>query len=148
VCLVLVGSIGVSACIGPFSENIESRYADRRSAGGAIARGWIPEILPDDASDIREVHNMDTNATWCCFSTRHPADVRARAVRLGAVGVLGPVHSGPRETFRDFSWWPESMASATIEALEFSEAPAYSGATPSLVRAGIDGSGKICFYRH
>lgn len=138
------------ACIGPFSENVEHHYQDLASAraAGAVGDGrWIPPILPEDASDIREVHNIDSNRTWCCFATVSVADVRAKVSERGGAKVRGPIHAGPREMLRDFSWWPASMVSASVEPFEFHEAPAYPGATPMRVHVGIDSAGKVCFHR-
>ncbi len=31
---------------------------------GYLKKGWIPEYLPWDITNIAEVHNMDSNAVW------------------------------------------------------------------------------------
>ena len=38
------------------------------SADGAIARGWLPVWVPASATNIREVHDLDTNAQWISFN--------------------------------------------------------------------------------
>ena len=38
------------------------------TADGAIARGWLPEWVPASATNIREVHDLDTNAQWISFN--------------------------------------------------------------------------------
>ena len=38
-----------------------SRHATRADAADIIDRGWIPTILPESSTDIRESHNVDTN---------------------------------------------------------------------------------------
>jgi hypothetical protein len=35
---------------------------------GAFDKGWLPEWLPDDATDIHELHDLDTNAQAITFS--------------------------------------------------------------------------------
>jgi hypothetical protein len=54
----------------------------------------------------------------------------------------------PREWFRDFSWWPESMRSGAAEAWEFRESPACAVCSPSVVHVGIDAkTDTVCFHR-
>jgi hypothetical protein len=138
-----VASVG---CIGPLSENIERQFADAKSARADYRGGWIPDILPDDATSIREVHNLDTNATWGCFRTQNVDAVRAALSKLKATKTQAAIHAGPRELFRDFSWWPNSMRSSSIEGWQFVE-PA-NALESSIVRVGVDtGTGTVCFHR-
>src|SRR5882724_8330179 len=67
--LISAITIALFGCVGPFSEDFESQYSDMNAAraDGAFNRGWLPEIVPDDSIDIREMHNIDTNKTWGCF---------------------------------------------------------------------------------
>jgi len=52
------------------NDVLDASYAGRAEAEaeGAIARGWVPEWLPATASNIREVHNLDTNESALAFS--------------------------------------------------------------------------------
>jgi hypothetical protein len=138
-------------CIGPFSEMIEHEYASTKAAraAGALDDGaWIPEIVPDDAVVIHEVHDIDTNATWGCFTTQNLGAVRGRLSVLNAAVTRGPIDQGPNEILRDFSRWPDAMRSSTIEALEFHESPAAPALPRFVVRVGIDGTtGTVCFHR-
>jgi hypothetical protein len=45
------------------SDTLHSSYSTAADArvDGAVKRGWLPEALPDSASDISESHNLDTN---------------------------------------------------------------------------------------
>ncbi len=54
-----------SAC----NENPESYYSNYQDlkASGYLAKGWIPEILPECSYDIREIHNMDNNHIFGTF---------------------------------------------------------------------------------
>ena len=79
--------------------------ADARRAG-AVDRGWLPDILPERAANVRERHNIDTNETGCVFKLAAPeattlretlaplkqSDLSARTVR--APGV---------------EWWPRVL---------------------------------------
>jgi hypothetical protein len=129
----------------------EKRYANTKEAEAADAIGWgrrIPAIVPSDASDIREVHNIDTNDTWGCFKTQDFKGLRAMLQKLDAKVVQGPIDRGPSEIFRDFSWWPSAMRSSSVEAWEFTEAPLAPALSQSFVRVGIDEkTGAACFYR-
>lgn len=37
---------------------------------GYLSKGWIPEILPDDSYQIKEVHNLDNNHVLGAFKYR------------------------------------------------------------------------------
>lgn len=52
-------------------EAVETSYPDMADAasGGSVSRGWIPGWLAADASDIREIHNLDTNESALAFDT-------------------------------------------------------------------------------
>src|SRR4029079_8888994 len=141
--------IALAGCIGRLSEKPEHQYASTADAraDGALERGWIPMILPSDAHAIREVHDVDTNRTWGCFSTVEVEEVRALLARLKAQRTQGLIGPQPREWLRDFSWWPEPMRAGTVEAWQFTDASVPRGA-PFLVRVGIDsGSSRVCFHR-
>jgi hypothetical protein len=64
----LTVSILVLALLG-CQEAYESHYPDRAAAvaDGAIARGWLPEWLPQTATDIHEWHDLDTNSSKASF---------------------------------------------------------------------------------
>ena len=142
VLVTLVAVALVSACIGPFSELQESQYPNTDAARAADPSGWIPEILPSDATSIREVHKVDVARAWGCFSTRRADEVRALLAGLPAHKAPGKIANRPAEVFRDFSWWPDSMSGSGLEAWEFREESRCPACTPTVVRVGIDvGSG-------
>ena len=136
------------ACVGPFSELQERQYPNTDTARAADPSGWIPAILPNDATGIREAHKVDVSRTWGCFGTRRADEVRALLAGLHAHKAPGPIGNRPAEIFRDFSWWPDSMSGSALEAWEFREESRCSACTPTVVRVGIDvGSGTVCFHR-
>lgn len=139
------------ACVGPFSEMIEREYEDVAAAraAGAVGEGaWVPDILPNDATAIHEVHNIDTNATWGCFKTRDLDSVRTALSRRKAAHAEAPLASGPHEIFRDFSWWPDAMRSSTITVQAYDEPSAAPALAGFVVRVGIDvTTGTVCFHR-
>lgn len=136
---LLTCCLGSPAC----SDVYEAHYEDLPAArsAGAIEQGWLPTVLPADAVDIREVHDIDTNETWGCFSAPSGpgfwrdsllAAHQARRSRgpVAPTGLTAP------------SWWPTSMASNATETYEYLESPGYS------LRFGADlASNRVCFYR-
>jgi hypothetical protein len=145
---ILVAVALTGACVGPFSELQERPYPNTNAARAGDPSGWIPEILPNDATSIREVHEVGSSQTWGCFSTRRPDDVRALLAGLHAHKVSGPIANRPAEIFRDFSWWPDSMSRGALETWEFPEESRCSACTRTVVQVGIDiGSGMVCFHR-
>ena len=78
--LVITLSILGASCIGRCSEDVETHYATSADARADMAfeRGWLPPIVPRNAFDIWEFHNIDSNRTWACFSVPDgPAATRA-----------------------------------------------------------------------
>ncbi|MEN5426065.1 hypothetical protein ABE522_06815 [Stenotrophomonas pennii] len=58
--------IAISGCV----EVASNEYANRDQAQAMQAIGdskWLPLWLPEDAVDIRETHDMDTNESWLVF---------------------------------------------------------------------------------
>jgi hypothetical protein len=146
--VTLVAVVLGSACVGPFSELKERQYPTATAARASDPSGWIPDILPDDATGIREVHKVDVSRTWGCFITRRPDAVRVLLSRIHAHEAPGPIGTRPAELFRDFSWWPESISAGSVEAWEGSEAAACAACLPTTIRIGIDtASGTVCFHR-
>ena len=63
---VVMLSIALSGCM----EVASTEYADRNQAVSRQAIGeskWLPSWLPEDAVNIRESHDMDTNESWLVF---------------------------------------------------------------------------------
>jgi hypothetical protein len=135
--------LGGSACA--LSDDVESHYEGVKAARdrGAFDHGWLPEIIPSDATDIWELHNIDTNWTWACFRTASgPEAVRALLAQKGAVQMSGPVDKGPSYVLRTYEWWPASMNTPAIETYSFQEPSRHSSTKVGLdVRTGV-----VCFH--
>jgi hypothetical protein len=148
-----VGLLG-AGCVGPLSDEVETSYrtlAEARSKGAVGDGGgaWIPEILPEAATDIFELHDIATNATWGCFRPNGQAEQVVRILGgRAARPVKGRLSDGPTRWLRTRDWWPESMTRDGLEVFEFKEpslAPALSGST---VQVGIDRKNNVtCFRR-
>lgn len=65
--VALVSVFILSGCF--YDERIYSTYEnmDAVKADGAIGRGWIPEWLPENAINIHEHHDLDTNVRAISF---------------------------------------------------------------------------------
>lgn len=81
-CALLLATLIAAAC----SDRFEKRYATYREAveEGAVSRGWIPAYVPQDATRITEVHNLDTNEQLLRFQAS-PEALTAMQARLSAV---------------------------------------------------------------
>ena len=64
---VIATSIGFALRVVELPVSEYDTLADAE-ADGALARGWLPAFLPPNSQDIRETHNVDTNARWLEFS--------------------------------------------------------------------------------
>ena len=69
---------------------------------GAIERGWIPNWIPGSATDIRELHDLDTNESMMAFELPPGAawDLPSNCVKVSYNEVQPP-------RFRS-SWWPSA----------------------------------------
>jgi hypothetical protein len=58
-------------CAGCTGEVMYAAYPDRAAAirHDAVGRGWIPAWIPASATDLREVHDLDTNESALSFET-------------------------------------------------------------------------------
>jgi len=61
VALALVTALGLTGCA---RDQYTTTYADTITARqqGAVERGWIPDWLPEDATNLREIHRPRTGA--------------------------------------------------------------------------------------
>lgn len=63
--IILSAAITLSGC----GEIKNERYADFEAARltGAVEQGWIPDFVPQSANDIRDIHDLDSNAQTLSF---------------------------------------------------------------------------------
>jgi hypothetical protein len=106
--LVAVVLLGTQLFGGGCSDRRESAFANVKEAraSGAVARGWVPNDLPESASDLRELHDLDTNEVWGTF--RLPSSEQAPAITLAPVEtskISGHSVRSPRA-----SWWPARLS--------------------------------------
>jgi len=68
----LVGMFAVGLFVFAHFQHPSSHfktYEDLRDSG-LIDKGWVPEYLPRSATDIEELHDIDTNQAWASFKYR------------------------------------------------------------------------------
>ncbi len=106
--LFLILFVLLAACSGNAQETPEEAYAGygEAAAAGAIERGWSPEWLPETAVDIREKHDLDSNASILVFDAGG-SFVVPEGCDLAAKTLKASLSAG---------WWP---------AAEVAELPVY-----------------------
>lgn len=141
---VLVPVATAASLLDSYVMDVESHAQKRIDAQSLFNNGWLPAFLPETAFDIWELHNLDTNRTWACFSTKSGApEILAALSAAKAVKVPGPVdREPPSRLFVTRSWWSSSMGEAHQETYEIQEQSEFA------LRFGIDPqSSRACFSR-
>jgi hypothetical protein len=66
--IVLGGMFGILEYC-EYIENPKSHFEnyDEAKASGLMERGWIPTFIPKSSTEIREIHNIDTNRVRMTF---------------------------------------------------------------------------------
>ena len=51
-------------------ETLDASFGSTQEAidAGLVEKGWVPAWIPRDATDLREVHNLDTNVSELSFA--------------------------------------------------------------------------------
>ena len=83
-------------------DTTDASYTSTAEAirSGVLGKGWIPEWLPKDATDIREVHNIDSNVSELSMAVPGPKSIRLPA---DCVPVL---YSDTVQAYIRRRWWP------------------------------------------
>jgi hypothetical protein len=84
-------------------------------ADGAIDRGWVPKWLPPSATDIREVHNIDSNATLMTFRFERTDLSRMVSDCESTTGMPHELPAG--DIASSVPWWPEFLNAQSTSAL-------------------------------
>ena len=94
--------IGISGC--DLLERPEMSYVNMTEAieHGAIDRGWVPEWIPAQATNIREIHDIDTNESMMAFDLPNTVDWRLpNGCKLISYSEL-------RQPRFSRNWWPSN----------------------------------------
>jgi len=78
-------------------------------ADGAIERGWLPTFLPASATDIRDVHNIDTNARWLAFHAPI-VDLRLMVQGFKTLSYAEARRTALPRPWRVGGWWPPELS--------------------------------------
>jgi len=98
----LVHAFLVFALTTSCGERVSTSYADFAAAqtSGAVARGWVPGWLPNSASELHEIHDVDTNQSMLTFDYGRSSKF---VIPESCVANSGPVPDPPFAV----RWWPE-----------------------------------------
>ena len=113
---IVVSLVVALLLLGCTDETLDASYptASDALADGAVERGWIPAWIPSTATDIHEVHNLDSNQSALSFTLPQAAWRPPEFCRRADGGEL------PEPAF-DRSWLPSSQEMAV--AYDFYSCP-------------------------
>jgi len=99
-CFVVAGVVlSALAC----SETFESKYETGAEALKAdVGHGWMPAFLPNTATEITEIHDLDSNDYWGAFNLAPPESLSTfckDASKVSDVLIWNP----------GVSWWPKHL---------------------------------------
>jgi hypothetical protein len=96
--LVLLLTVAVSACFWERPESSYSTFAEAERSG-AVEKGWIPAWVPSSATNIREMHDIDTNESMLAFTYESQGwELPAHCRQVSYSQVTAPRFSR--------NWWP------------------------------------------
>lgn len=108
-----------------------AKYADASTQDG-MRRGWLPRDLPPSATDIVEVHNIDSSETWIRF--KYGQDGIDSLLRH-CTAHPPPTLPDKRRTRRNVPWWPQPLVSGNEGATDVSRWELHS--CPAMRHAGL-----------
>lgn len=101
-CIFVAIAVLLAGCSLDRVEASYSTVAEARSEG-AFERGWLPKWLPENATAIREAHDLDTNASMLVARvegwSRTQLPLQCFAIKPIEI-VLPPFY---------VSWWPTEI---------------------------------------
>ncbi len=137
-CVALLGACDSFTDFGDFYI-MDATYETMGKAreDGAIDRGWVPEYLPDTATNIRERHSQDTNEGWGTYSfgdldLSHFEKHWSHAQSAPLPGDPNRFHGEPT-----IDWWPGTLN----DGLVF-----YRGIEDGHFWLAVDNEKKTCYF--
>ena len=116
--LAVVLAAAFTGCRGTDASVNEYATLGAAEAAGAVARGWLPSLMPKGATSIQEAHDLDTNARWLSF--RAPEEeLRALAAQLTPLSyhdMRSVAPRAPRWTRIEWPWELDSSFQHTPRA--------------------------------
>lgn len=91
-----------------------SKYSSFQEASqwGAFKSGWLPQALPRSATNIVEVHNVDSNELWVTF--RYPKNDIDGLIKECVLDQKARLPNAER-TKRSAPWWPLELVDGSDE---------------------------------
>ncbi|MFC3814937.1 hypothetical protein [Lysobacter sp. GCM10012299] len=101
--IVSVVCVWLTACA---LETLDTHFSTAKEAidAGMVEKGWIPNWIPQDATDLREVHNLDSNVSELSFAMPSGSQVHLSS----DCKPVPYVDTVPARIGRD--WWPSEDA--------------------------------------
>jgi hypothetical protein len=130
---LLLAAIAVAGCSG---GNVHTAtYATLREArsAGAIDRGWVPALLPENAYELRAAYAVDGADRWGLFNFREADTEALRAVLQPQEASLAgtEMHIPAR-----IEWWPVILRGRLdVERIQATGLRAYQSKSGDLVMA-------------
>jgi hypothetical protein len=102
--------VAVALLSGCWWEQKEESYASFAAAedAGAMKRGWIPEWLPRNSSDLKEKHDLDTNSSILRFS------FVAAGKWTPSIACKQIPSAQTRSPSVKASWWPSDVPASAL----------------------------------
>ena len=111
VACVIGGLWLLGAAIDPIFQDLDmhASYANYEEAiaDGAKTRGWIPDFVPESATNLRESHNLDLNTQWLTF--QYDADDLSTMLETCDSISRDEVDFPSRGATRLRPWWPGDL---------------------------------------
>lgn len=106
--LVAISTL-LAGCLDTLSDAHFATAEEARDAG-YVHSGWIPPWLPDDATDIHEAHDVDTNISMLAFALPDPD-------ALTLPDTCRPIEYAQLfDPPLERSWWPDEESLRTSYA--------------------------------
>lgn len=103
-------------------------------AAGAVGRGWVPDWVPTQATDLREVHDLDTNESALLFTL--PSTLNWRPPAACRVANAGEFQAPPFTR----AWLPKPGSNYAYFSCPATDVPP--GSTPLVEAVAIERSGR------
>lgn len=107
--VIVLLAAGLVSCRNPDVVSSSHDSMGDAVALGIVRQGWVPDWLPGHATQIRAIHDLDTNEWAVSFAY---AAERGLAVPDGCFQTKGVETLAPR---LDAEWWPEDVPSDVLE---------------------------------
>jgi|GEM_PF-3129657 len=93
-----------------FNDTFSSKFDNYQDAVATIERGWIPKHIPKTATDIYEVHNIDTNIGNGIFKL-------SKEESINFYSTLNPIEKNEMINLKSIKkkWWDQNEIKKNIE---------------------------------